>query len=533
MSGVIATLDFETDPFEYGKVPMPFCVDFFDGEKHVLYWGDDCAARVIAYIKALPERHIIYAHNGGKFDFFYFIEHFESDMKIINGRIVKANIGKHEFRDSFAALPVGLKQYKKDDIDYNKLHRNCREKHRYEIIEYLKSDCVYLRELVTSFQTEFGDILTIASAAMKELKKFHKYKCGNKTYDEKFRKFYFGGRNQCFKAGVIKQRCRIYDVNSMYPFAMKGFLHPVGTLSEISKRIQPNTCFVVCEGENKGAFPLRSETGGLDFTGRTGTYHITIHEFEASQQTGTFKCNRILKTYGFDERITFEEFVDHFFDARKLAKKDGDKIHDLFYKLVLNSAYGKFAQNPEHYFDWCITPLDKEALGKYLASDSAWKPAFIHYGKYIVWKKPLDQHSFYNVATAASITGAARALLLRGIAAATKPLYCDTDSIICDSLNARLDDSELGAWKLEGEGDTAAIAGKKLYAIYKDGLCIKKAHKGSRLTGDEILRVAQGETVTYVNPVPAFNISGKHFTAPEKVFIKRRIKNTATNLCVV
>lgn len=527
MSHKIATLDFETDPFAYGEMVMPFCADIFDGDKHVIYWGADCVARLLEYIKGLDEPHLFYAHNGGKFDFFYFIEHFQSDMKIINGRIVRATIGKHEFRDSYAVLPVPLRAYKKDDIDYNKLHRTRRDENRDEIIEYLKMDCVYLYELVTTFRAEFADVLTIASAAMKELKKIHKYKCGSKSFDEKFRKFYFGGRNQCFAAGVVNQVCKIYDVNSMYPDVMRAALHPVGIANEVALKVKSNTCFVVAEGHNYGAFPLRSENGGLDFTSTFGTYNITIHEWQAAIDTGTFKPTKIIKTYGFDERITFEEFVNLFFESRRTAKKAGDKIHDLFYKLILNSAYGKFAQNPEHYFDWQISSFDREAMGPYLATDSNWTPAHIYQGKYIVWKRPLAQHNFYNVATASSITGAARAKLLRGIAASVKPLYCDTDSIICESLAAPLSDTELGAWKLEGEGDMAAIGGKKLYAIYKDGICIKKAHKGARLTGAEILRICQGETVTYANPVPAFKLNGSHFTASDKSFTKRRIKMTS------
>ena len=135
-------------------------------------------------------------------------------------------------------------------------------------------------------------------------------------------------------------------------------------------------------------------------------------------------------------------------------------------------------------------------------------------------------NSFFNVATAASITSAARANLLRGIQAASRPVYCDTDSVICEALNPSsyngivLDPHELGAWDIEAEGDTLAIAGKKLYALFNQGEPIKKASKGVKLTAEQIKRVAMGETISYSHPVPKFRF-GK-----EPLFTERVIKAT-------
>src|SRR6516225_5266481 len=98
----IATSDFETDPFEHGVVPKPFCAGYYDGENYWDFWGDDCAARLVDHFRSIEEPTVVYFHNGGKFDFFFFIEDLEQDVKIINGRIVKAQIGKVELRDSYA-----------------------------------------------------------------------------------------------------------------------------------------------------------------------------------------------------------------------------------------------------------------------------------------------------------------------------------------------------------------------------------------------------------------------------------------------
>lgn len=533
----LAVLDLETDPFAPGEMIHPFVAGFYDGSVFKPFWGNgSCIHDSCEYLAARKEPMIIYAHNGGKFDWFFYLEHFNGGLKIVNNRIIQANLYHHQVRDSFAIMPFPLAQYHKDKIDYQKMRADRREEHKDEIIGYLASDCRYLFELVTEFHKEFGNRLTIGGTSMKELKKIHQFSCGSEKFDEKIRtKFYYGGRNQCFEGGIIHAppgcQIEVWDVNSMYPYVMASTIHPIGTGIIVGRKITDKTCFVLAEGINNGAFPTRTKTGGLDFTQPAGTFGVTIHEWRAALDTGTFRPTRIIKTYDFQSRITFDEFVDHFFDARKKAKAQGDFIRTLFYKFVLNSAYGKFAQNPENYHEFQITGM--------IALDPPWEPAFIHQGKWIIWKKPSERRSYYNIATGASITGASRALLLRGLSGATRPLYCDTDSIICLQLEARKSDTELGAWKLECSGDFIAIAGKKLYAVFgfkkpegseevesiklpngSRAYCLKKACKGVRLTAAEIYRVAKGETVTYANPVPSFKWDGSHR------FITRNIKST-------
>ena len=213
----ILTLDFETDPFKHGRVVEPFCVGLYDGSNFNYEWGTDCAAKIMARLSKLPES-IIYIHNGGRFDLFFLFPWIERQMRIINGRIVQCYLGKHEVRDSYSIFPLQLAKYKKDDIDITKLERDVRQKNKAEILSYLRGDCVYLHELVSAFIAEFGDYLTIGSAAMHQLRSFHPFRNGGPALDEKFRhSFFYGGRVQCFKAGVIKTPFQIFDVNSMYP----------------------------------------------------------------------------------------------------------------------------------------------------------------------------------------------------------------------------------------------------------------------------------------------------------------------------
>ena len=141
----------------------------------------------------------------------------------------KKHPGGHrfEFRDSYAIMPFALSKYKKKEINIQKLSKEQREKNKEEILSYLEGDCVYLWELCMEFTREFGEYLTIASAAFHQLSMLHSFDKMPQSQDVEIRSlFYFGGRVECFQKGIIKQPCNIYDVNSMYPFVMKKCWHP-------------------------------------------------------------------------------------------------------------------------------------------------------------------------------------------------------------------------------------------------------------------------------------------------------------------
>lgn len=517
----IYTMDFETDPFHFGVIVKPFACGLYDGSDFTSVWGPNCADSMVKILAKKPAG-IVYMHNGGKFDIFFLLKHLNPKMVVINGRIVECSIGAHTFRDSYAILPIPLRAYKKDDIDIAKLESSVREENKREILDYLRGDCVYLHELVTSFRDEFGDYLTIGSAAMKQLQKFHPVERAPKQLDDLIRKeYFFGGRVECFQSGLIKTPFKIYDVNSMYPHVMKSVLHPIDIGCEVSKWIDQKTQFIRVEGQQigpYGVFPFR-EKAGLTFKKEYGIFHITIHEWIAAEENGWFKAHKIHKTYGFETLVCFDEFVDHFFSARQRTKKSGEVAKNLFYKLILNSAYGKFAQNPDNFMDWQITRGDQK-----LNSTEGWREHTFHdiNDGYTIWSKPTIRKKgcYYNVAVGASITGAARAVLIRALKNTENAIYCDTDSIICREVRANLSEIELGAWKLEATGDRVAIAGKKLYAAFNGDECVKKATKGARISESEIVEVARGGTAIYRRDSPTFKLDGR------VTFIERKIRKT-------
>jgi hypothetical protein len=248
---IIAVVDTETDPFSQGLVVKPFCLGFDTGDRYVEFWGDDCVEQFFAYLAtqtAEGYEFIIYAHNGGKFDFYFFLPYLDAEQSplIMGGRLVKIMFQGQEFRDSFAIIPQALGAYQKDEIDYSKFTRDRREKHKAEILRYMRSDCAYTRELITGFHDMFGDKLTIASASLPMLNSFTGFeRIKGDGFDERFRAYYYGGRNQCFETGYLRPRNAagfyVYDRNSMYPAVMRDELHPISNRPELQTSNRPKT----------------------------------------------------------------------------------------------------------------------------------------------------------------------------------------------------------------------------------------------------------------------------------------------------
>lgn len=520
---IIGTFDFETDPFETGVIPSPFVCGIYSPIHGYHYiWGDNCASAFIRFIETIEEPHCWYAHNGGKFDFFFILAYVSGKARIINSRIVEIQVGRHILRDSFAAIPAPLGAIDKGDIDYSKMHADNRDANREEILVYLERDCVSLYKLCQSFVERFGFKLTIGGAAISELKKRHDFREQDESHDERFRPFFFGGRVQCFEGGILNGKFKVFDINSAYPFTMRNYTHPTGRLysAPANPKILDNGdmhgygsrfYFAIVEGYNRGAFPLR-EKEGLNWASEYGIYYVTSHEMRAALKCGLFDIVKIHAAEVCHEEISFGQFVDDFMRDKIDAENAGDIIGRLFAKLIMNNAYGKFAMNPREFKDYEIVDNVPEAESR------GGRITEIHGDKAIAeWDA--DSKRYIDVATAASITGATRAYLMESLHAAKRPIYCDTDSIICEELALDLHATRLGAWKTEAEGDTLAIGGKKLYALFASGKCIKKASKGVRLTGEEIFRVAGGTVVDYANPVPTFSL--KNFGK----FTTRRVRS--------
>lgn len=541
----IAVIDFETEPFEKvdGKdhVPEAFACGFFDGETYSVIWHDD-EKKVLkwAHEKVKKFDGIVYAHNGGKFDFIGYL--FKVAGKTLHGespdmrgsRIVRLKYGKGEIRDSYAILPAPLSSYDKGDIDYKLFRKGIRDKHREKILKYLRRDCVSLYGLVSAFISIHGQKPLTAAAASFAFLKAMGYDIDplSAEQDTKFRGFYYGGHCEAYEQGIFRGRFYVPDMKSAYPWAMTK-LHAF--CNEFDFLVAPKTVieqdFVCFEGHAKGCFPMRTKDG-LDFPHISGKFYVTGWEYLRAKELGLCR-GKVLYVERPKVCAEFGKFVYYWFDLKEAAEAKGDKAGRLIAKISVNAAYGKFAQRPDKYRDYLIVDWQAE-----IPCDEDDEPLYEEEyvdeeNGFAVWstesKKP---PTYYNVATAGSITGCVRARLI-----GEEMMYCDTDSKICRH-KPKLGKG-LGAWNLEVEGDLLYIAGKKLYALRllkkycagkkdakakgywwdeKEKRAWKIASKGARLTPNDMKDLCEGKIVLWENPAPSFSLKSKTH------FVKRRIK---------
>ncbi len=536
-------VDCESDPFAYGRIPEPFLWGVYDGGSGS-YWEFETVPEIVAHLRAHDV--LVYAHNGGKFDWHFMSPHFEPDqpLLVINGRLAKFRIGLCEFRDSYTLMPIALKQYQKTDIEYWKLERAVRHQHMDEIRAYLKSDCVNLWNLVKGFEDEFGRHLTQASAAMRIWQRRSKRRAprSGEAHYELFKPFYYGGRVQCFKAGDHSVPAASVDIRSAYPAAMLQ-PHPIsldyttGTGPPEFGPAEYGPCFFTVRGTARGAFPYRALNKMLYFPADNveRVYTVTGWELLAAIETGTVENLDILSWTRFNECIDFKDYVEYFWNERKKAKASGDKGRDQYCKIFLNGLYGKFAADPREYHDYVLRPVSD--LPNVVENSQDF--SFFREWLLVINQAKKERYYFYNIATAASITGLVRANLWRAILKTETPFYCDTDSITGLAFRGLDIGDELGQFGIEGQYDRVIVCGKKLYAFHKlgrpwaDSLELgqknwKKATKGARLTADELAAIAAGQRVEFRPEVPTFSVR-----THEPRFTKRILKITAADVTSV
>ena len=524
--------DSETDPFLHGRFPAPFIWGVYNG---TVYQQFDSTRDFVDYISEIDC--VVYAHNGGKFDWHFFLSQVPefTELMVINGRVSKFNIGLCEFRDSYNILPARLAKIgaKDIDFDYSILEKEVRDhpQNRRETERYLVQDCIALYDAVAGFEAEYGRPLTLAGAAFRHWHQMSGLPVpqSTKLASDTARPFYYGGRVEVGHWGEYWGDFEVVDLNSAYPRAMCDH-HPYGEVLEIidhlpDTRAEIEMAMITLTCVSRGALPYKApdgpEKGELKFPDDDARreYHVTGWEYLAGIDTSTISDIDIIECIIYDDVITFSQYVDHYTQQKIAAKEARDDMAYARAKLFLNTLYGKYAADPEKYQDHMILG-SRNTLA---AEEDGWSFCGEVARDLAVVSRPIaeSKHRYYNVATAASITGYVRAQLWLAICKVgrTNVLYCDTDSLATtNTTGLDLHPTRLGAWDVEASCDYAAIAAKKLYAFRRAGCQgqsneYKTAHRGVRLTPRQIITVARGGSVIYKSDAPTFSITnGWSFT---------------------
>jgi hypothetical protein len=439
----------------------------------------------------------IFAHNA-EFDLTGIFGNIYKNLDkaaIFNGKFIMAKNNKRTFIDSLNILPVSLKKIG-ENLGLHKMENNDRfikgevknfQDVTQEEIEYcLRDNEILYNALYEFFKVTGAVTITLGSMAMRYFRThfLHFTIKINEELDNHFFDSYYGGRVEAFRLGKVK--CNKYDINSLYPYAMKEAVFPNPQfLTELKNCTLKKALFRIefYEGvsdvtvEHKenffGCLPYRDKNK-LFFP--VGKFRTTVNhnELRFAIKTGLVKILEIHKCIysTVSMESPFKKFVDTNYNLR--MKSEG--FMNLVYKLLLNNLYGKFAQrisNEMIYFENIIE-----------ANDYINEKSIKDYEYKFISKKRKDlflqvnntkENTKHTIALFASyITSFGRVHLLTYLLKhANKDIcYCDTDSIFCNTelpYNSKL----LGEFKKENETVTE-IRGLKNYTQEKDGTLYNK-----------------------------------------------------------
>jgi len=307
-------------------------------------------------------------------------------------------------------------------------------------------------------------------------------------------KNFFTNDNDYYKylyTRVLKQLTNnlyYYDINSSYPYCMTKMMpyKYINTYYNINQRINKNNmtrinetnlylCESIYKGNNKNFIPNllnRSEDKG-DIIATKNTkrsYHWGVELLEAIEN----ECEIfIIEEIKYEARPVFKEFVDYFYSKRLIEKKLKNDALVAYYKLLLNSLYGKFAQTVKPQKIICNNLYEVQRVInnkklKIVSFDSLDDNTLVL--EYI----SIDdvRNSIGNLCRFSSfITASARSNLskfMRNVGH-DNVYYCDTDSVFTTKKPDEefIDDSILGKWKLEDLLKTANFLNPKSYKYEK------------------------------------------------------------------
>ncbi len=425
-------------------------------------------------------------------------EYFIYDKGLLFYKIIGEN-GETEFRDSVAILPLPLKKLGAKQSTPLKLLKE--DYIHTQSIEYCVFDCAILYKKINEFLDEIKDIrnnlshekkrrwkkipYTIASISLKIQKElgyhdhiyyFNKRKKHKvpyttvKQFNKHFNQSYYGGRTENFIIGHV-DNAHIYDINSMYPAMMKK---PIPLQRFMVMERNPGIKKIInsdvegcakIKGVQKGfipVLPVRTEKVYFPVGKIEGVYNI--NEIRYAVETGYLDIQNINWAVYTDKFFNFERLINSLYGKRIELKKSDDN-RQIFYKLLLNSGYGKYAQKiiEKEYLQFTDVDDFLDYIFENDITDSKNHQIFTNMLRIYINKEndepTYKKHSCLSIAS--YITSYARIELHRSMQKLYKKgfevYYCDTDSIFTDCKLKDfkklfdVDKFKLGYWDYEGE----------------------------------------------------------------------------------
>jgi hypothetical protein len=359
------------------------------------------------------------------------------------------------------------------------------EKEKQELIKYNKRDC----EVSRNFMIMLQDVINLEGGELKSTVS----SCALDIYRRKFLPFnmireevwnglrvkkyvyeaYYGGRTEVFGRGKI-ENYNYYDVNSLYPYCMLGEFPIPHSVQYYNNETSGFDIKSLLQYEGVAWFKLNIPyskypllpyryNGRLVFPiGRFSGYYTHLEIRRAIELYGKDiildmkECVYYTKTYK-----VFEKYV-HFMYGKRMENKEKKSPFEVFYKLMLNSLYGRFAMKNISNTEFFFAETDKEIV-KQIKHHKDTSKFDINPNKlsYVVTDSMYDGISSIPI-WSCYVTAYARVLMHKYICE-TKPVYIDTDSLFTKTIikTSKL----LGDLKLEDTIKHGIVIKPKAYFV--------------------------------------------------------------------
>lgn len=407
------------------------------------------------------------------------------------------HVNKITIKDSLKILNFSVERIAKDfelpiqklKIDY-KAKREIGHKLTEEEIAYIRNDVeIMSRALNIMFENGLTKI-TIASDALSSFKDMTPY--FNKLFpelpleiDNDLRRAYKGGFTYLnpIYAGVDLGSGYVLDKNSMYPSKMVNEFLPIKWPEFFEGRYEQDDLYPLYIQRLTCSFKLKK--GKIPSIQIKNNPNFRINEYIESSNGDLITLTLckpdlelFLANYDVEDVVwqggwkfqamkgIFTKYVEHWTEQKIKAKKEHNGAMYLISKLMLNSLYGKFGQNP---CGRSKRPFLLDGVLKFALND-------------VEQRKPIF------VAMAAFITAYARKDIIESAQKIREYglknygydpwCYCDTDSLhvllkLEDLRKMRheldIDDYKLGAWKIESQFTRAKFLRQKCYIEENEG----------------------------------------------------------------
>ena len=514
----IITFDTETfrNPIENGEKLTFFNLDFYDGEQHY-YSEKNNFIDMLRYFKTKYKKYTVIAHNIG-FDFriVHFINNLMEDeflnlkckARLLDSVLYVKFTSNNDnyviqFLDSKNYFPMSLEKLAKNfnlgkinieeyDLDYEEWNLQLFKTGKIRVL----TDTEILYKAMQSFiNMGFNYGVSLASTSFNTFKK--QYLKRIIYLDDEFINLsldiYHGGIVMPYILSKDKQLYD-YDINSLYPYVMKNNLYSVSykgkendyrwIYDDIKNKAYNYILKVRYRCTERSPIFVKHDNQLMPFL--EGEEYITGFEYLRLYENGYVQ---ILEAYKFYNDDLFSEFIDYFYNKRLL----GTGYEKLFYKLIMNSLYGKFGQHKSKSEFIKINKLEpyiKDIIDEYHYMDRIEIDGEFYsiYGNFV--SKKIDLPVRYNPLIASEITANARMInydysKLFGF---ENVYYTDTDSFFTTSTKELLEGNELGKLKIQKKG-LFSIYAPKDYEFYgkcddedckicKDGIALHRTIKG-------------------------------------------------------